>query len=52
MSNSRNDQVKASVVAPKQSSAPDGKSQLPTGNQDFPVTNGGDSGPTSGPMPK
>lgn len=52
MSSSQNNQMKAPVVTPKQSSAPDGKSQLPAGNQDFPVTNGGDSGPSSGPMPK
>lgn len=52
MSNTQNNETKATAVQPKHSSAPDGKSELPTGLPDFPATGNGDSGPSSGPMPK
>ena len=50
MSNAQKNETKASAQPP-QSSAPDGKSQLPTGLPDFPV-NPNDPGPSNGPVPK
>jgi len=55
MSNTQNNEPKASVAPSKHSQAPDGKSQLPRSLPDFPApgTGGGtDGGPTSGPAPK
>jgi hypothetical protein len=53
MSNAQSKETGA-VATPKQSSAPDGKSKLPTDLTDFPTPatgGGGDPGP-SAPMPK
>jgi hypothetical protein len=52
MSNSQNNESKATVAQPKQPPAPDGKSKLPDVLPDFPQPGNGDSGPSSGPMPK
>jgi hypothetical protein len=52
MSNTQNTDPKAASQTKQSPLAPDGKSKLPTDLPDFPVTNGGDPGPTHGPMPK
>lgn len=52
MSNHQSDETKATATQSKQPSAPDGKSKLPDVLTDFPNPGTGDSGPSSGPMPK
>lgn len=52
MSNTQNSETKTATQTKQSTPTPDGKSKLPTDLPDFPVTNGGDPGPTHGPMPK
>ena len=51
MSNPQSE-AKTKLAQPRQSSAPDGKSPLPSEPVDFPNPGTGDSGPTGSQMPK
>lgn len=46
MSTTKTNETPATKVQPKRPPAPDGKSELPTNNQDFPVADPGTSGPS------
>lgn len=55
MSTSQNNDIKVGAAQPKTPPAPDGKSPLPDFPPDFPTPTtggGGDSGPSSGSVPK
>lgn len=51
MSNTQNNEPKATAAQPKHPTAPDGKSKLPDILPDFPGDPTG-PGPSSGPVPK